>query len=260
MGPREAGWAVLSGGRAPRVAAWYLFNAVLPPSVLLGLDKPGVVPDGVLDVALPPLLARGALNRARKEDRLPSRVLLFDVKCVFNGGPAYRSARARDEQCGAVEQRAWEVHGEYEQHARALDRAHNPAGSSRVLTRLRSFTPARGLVFGNYAEVSSDVHYLLDSCAERLAAASWRLLGSRSQEEARGLHVARLRQRLGLFVAREFARVRLRRLPFVGCDRAALSSRRSRHAPAGNHAPRAGAGFRLADFAALQVRLQPLPA
>ena len=100
----------------------HLFNAVLPPSVLLGLDKPGVVPDGVLDVALPPLLARGALNRARKEDRLPSRVLLFDVKCVFNGGPAYRSARARDEQCGAVEQRAWEVHGEYEQHARTCSR------------------------------------------------------------------------------------------------------------------------------------------
>ena len=129
--------------------------------------------------------------------------------------------------------------------------------TTQVLTRLASFTPTRGLAFGQFAECSSDVHSLLDLCAERLAAASWRLLGSRSQEEARGLHVSRLRQRLGLFVSREFARFRLRRLPFVGCDRAALSTRRNRAVPAGNRAPQAGAGFRLADFAALQVRLPP---
>ena len=129
--------------------------------------------------------------------------------------------------------------------------------TSAVLTRLQSFTPTRGLVFGNYGECSSDVVSLLDHCADRLAAASWRLLGSRSKEEAKGLHLGRLRQQLGLFVTREFARCRLRRAPYVGCDRAALAPRRGRAVRAGNRAPTAGAGFRLADFAGLQARLAP---
>ena len=89
--------------------------------------------------------------------------------------------------------------------------------TSAVLTRLNSFTPTRGLVFGNYGECSSDVVSLLEFCADRLAAASWRLLGSRSKEEAKGLHLGRLRQQLGLFATREFARCRLRRAPYVGC-------------------------------------------
>ena len=79
--------------------------------------------------------------------------------------------------------------------------------------------------------------------------------GSRSKEEAKGLHLGRLRQQLGLFATREFARCRLRRAPYVGCDRELLAPRRGRAVRAGNQAPTAGAGFRLADFAALQVRL-----
>ena len=71
------------------------------------------------------------------------------------------------------------------------------------------------------------------------------------------MHVARLRRRLGLFVTREFARHRLRRVLFVGCDRQLLSRRRDRVLAAGNREPQAGAGFSLADFAALQVRLAP---
>jgi hypothetical protein len=236
----------------------WLFNSVLPVVALLALDRPGVVPDGTLDVALPALLPRGQFVRGRKQPPLPSRVLLFDVKCVFAGGPVYRSARARDEQCGGVEQRAWEVHLDYERHARRLDLTHSPVhASTRVLTRLQSFTATRGLVFGQYGECSSDVHTLVDLASDRLAAASWRLLGSRTQEEARGVYVARLRRRLGLFVTREFARHRLRRVLFAGCDRQLLSRRRDRVLAAGNREPQAGAGFSLADFAALQVRLAP---
>lgn len=252
------GGSCQGAGFAVNTEPQHLFNQVLPPAVLLSLDKPGVVPDGVLHVALPPLQPRGTLNRARRPQDLPARTLLFDVKTVFLGGPAYCSARARDEQCGGVEQRAWEVHLDYARHARALDAAHSPANAPhRVERRLLSYTPTRGVVFGNYAECSSDVHSLLERCADRLAAASWRLLGARSVEEARGAHVSRLRQRLGLFVSREFARCRLRRVVFVGCERQHLSRRRDRTVPAGNRAPTAGAGFRLADFAALQVRLNP---
>ena len=101
----------------------YLFNGVLPWRVLLALDRPAVVPDGVLDVPLPPLQPRGQLDRVRRPAALPSRTLLFDVKCAFAGGPVYQSARARDEQCGGVEQRAWEVHLEYEARARRFDAA-----------------------------------------------------------------------------------------------------------------------------------------
>ena len=92
-----------SGLKVDEEPRW-LFNSVLPVAALLALDRPGVVPDGTLDVALPALLPRGQFVRGRKQTPLPSRVLLFDVKCVFAGGPVYQSARARYEQCGAVEQ------------------------------------------------------------------------------------------------------------------------------------------------------------
>ena len=41
-------------------------------------------------------------------------------------------------------------------------------------------------------------------------------LGARSAAEARGCIVATLRRRLGLFVSRELARLRLRRIPLIG--------------------------------------------
>ena len=170
------------------------------------------------------------------------------------GGPEYQSARAREEQCGAVEQRAWNVHLQYEAHARRLDGTAPNAPAGPVLTRLRSYTPTRGLAFGAYGECSSDVHSLIDLAADGIAAKLWRLLGARSKAEARSFIVARLRRRLGLVATREMARHRLRRLPYVGAPRSALSQRRDRQGP-GARAAEAGAGIRLADFAGIQARL-----
>ena len=50
------------------------------------------------------------------------------------------------------------------------------------------------------------------------------------------------------------ARHRLRRLPYVGAPRSALSQRRDRQGP-GARAAEAGAGIRFADFAGIQARL-----
>ena len=46
------------------------------------------------------------------------RRLLFDWKTVHAGTARYRTARARDRQSGAVEERAQQVHTEYLRHAR----------------------------------------------------------------------------------------------------------------------------------------------
>ena len=78
--------------------------------------------------------------------------------------------------------------------------------------------------------------------------------GARSKEEARSFIIARLRRRLGLVATREMARHRLRRLPYVGAPRSALSRRRDRQGP-GARAAEAGVGIRFADFAGIQARL-----
>ena len=91
-----------------------------------------------------------------------------------------------------------------------------------VEARLRSYTPTRALVFGQYAEASQDVHTLLEYLARHRATAQWRRYGARSAEEAYGFFIAALRRRVGVFAAREMARHRLRRIPFVGVPRAAV--------------------------------------
>jgi len=134
----------------------------------------------------------------------------------------YASARARDEQAGAVAQRAHQVAPEYLAHARRLDVSHSAIGSKAIENHLLSFGQVRALVFGYTGEASSDVHNLVSYVADCMARRQWRLLGARSMEEARSFMIARVRRRLGMTVVREFARHRLRRVPFVGMPRAAL--------------------------------------
>ena len=78
---------------------------------------------------------------------------------------------------------------------------------------MQSFGPVRGLAAGQYSEVSPDVHSLIQVCAESLANKNWRALGARSAQEARGFVMAAVKRRLGLMLAREMARHRLRRVP-----------------------------------------------
>ena len=137
------------------------------------------------------------------------------------------SARAREDQSGAVAQRASSVAAEYARHARRLDTAYSAVGTTPIQDRLRSFSQVRALVFGQFGEASADVHHLLAEAATRMARSEWRRWGARSMAEARAFFIASLRRQLGVCVVREFARHRctrpssLRRpSPPIDCARA----------------------------------------
>ena len=177
----EAGFRVDRGsdGRGPR----HLFTTLIPPAELLQSGQPpAIVPDACFAAALP---AAATARNAVRGQPLPERVLLFDVKTLYGGGGLYFEARARDEQSGAVAERAHRVNGgarggEYGGHARELDERFNRRGlQGQLLTpvadRLASFTQVRGLVFGQYSEVSPDVNSLVLLAANALARKSWRL-------------------------------------------------------------------------------------
>ena len=155
-----------------------------------------------------------------------------------------------------MEQRAWEVDGEYRTHARQIDRQVSPAGTTPVLDRLQSYGRVRGLAFGHYAEWSTDVDLLLDAAATARAQRDWRARGARSMQEARAVFIALYRRRLGCFVAREMARHRLRRLPFVGATRAQVRAR-GRRGDAQLGAGADGGGVRAEDYYAYAYVVAP---
>ena len=120
-----------------------------------------------------------------------------------------------------------------------------------MLTRLDSFTAVRGLVFGQYGEVSDDVRQLLWLSASRLGERRFAAYGFRTKAEATAWFVGVLRRRVGLHATREFARHRLRRLVYVGADRSTFVRARDRPGP-GGALPDAAAGLRYQDAAAFQ--------
>ena len=122
-----------------------------------------------------------------------------------------------------------------------------------MLDHLDSFGQVRALVFGQYAEASDDVHELLEIAARRLADQRWRSLGARTAQEAYGIYLSRFRRSMSMLVAREMARHRLRRVPFIGVSRTALRQRQQELSD--EHQQRQRAPMRLhglAGFAALQ--------
>ena len=106
----------------------------------------------------------------------------------------------------------------------SLFMGHMPVAATPILDHLRSFTQVRGLVFGAYAEASPDVHEFIDICAERMSQRAWRGLGARSASEAKSYFASRMRRTVGVTVAREMARHRLRRIPFIGLDRQVMQA------------------------------------
>ena len=221
----------------------HVFTSLIDPATLAQLPLgatglPSIIPDFLGAASMPAAATARVPGRAapaRRGPSLPSRVLLWDVKLVFGGGELYRCARARDEQAGAVAERAHRVGGgpsggEYGRHARALDLAHSPAGTTPIVDRLTTFGQVRALVFGQYAETSPDVDSLVLECAYAIARKRWRLMGARSEAEARSYWVGVCRRRVGVAVARAMARFRIRRSPFLGVPRAVLDERARRGA------------------------------
>ena len=208
-----------------------VFTSLIPPATLLhARTPPRIVPDAMGAAAMP---AAATARNARRGNALASRVLLWDVKTIHGGSTWYSCARARDDQSGAVAERAHAVNGgprggEYGRHARALDFQFSRHGTTPVADRLASFTQVRGLVFGQYAEASLDVHALIDLAAHALARKHWRSSGARNEAEARSWWVSICRRRIGVAVARAYARYRIRRMVFIGVPRAVLDDRARR--------------------------------
>ena len=174
-----------------------------------------LVPDAAVTIALPESRTeRGAVQATRP---MPARMLLFDVKGIHGGTSWYQCPRARDEQAGAVAQRAHSVALEYRRHAQAVDARYYGAHSTQVLDHLDSFTAVRGLCVGHYGEASPDVHRLVDVAAAA-AGQHHRRWGARTAAEARSFALQRYRRVLGLTFFRAMSRHLIRRIPFVGLD------------------------------------------
>ena len=227
-----------------------MFSSVIPPAVLLGPGRPpAVVPDARAVLALPRevVAERGVPGRSQRRSPPVRREWIFDVKTTHGGGPAYLSARARDEQSGGVHQRAHQVAGAYLSHARRLDdRLHAgavavaaaagqaaPPRADAVLDRLRALGPVRPLVFGQYGEASPDVHAVIGLAAGEAARGDWARMGARTESEARAFFLQSFRRRIGVGVVREFARHRLLRAPMVGASSDVLRAQAPRPQPAG---------------------------
>ena len=235
-----------------------LFSSLIPANILAqralrSRHRRGdgnIIPDATVDCSLPPA---NPPRGQRPGPPQPSQRHLVDFKTIYAGTTHYHSgARAAEEQSGAVETRAAMVHGAYRRHAQQLDRRIGMPGQP-IQTRLESFGTVRGAVFGNYGEASSDVHSLLRVAAEAQARRVWRIMGARSWSEAFGFILQSMRRRLGVVVAREFARHRLHRVPYIGHTRATLARARA-HAEMQVAAMHAGPaqGIRWEDFYAYQ--------
>ena len=155
-------------------------------------------------------------------------LVCFDVKTIHAGNGHYYSLRGREEQSGAVHDRELQVWNDYRSHARALDRAHSPAGQQPIMDRLQSFGRTRGLIYGAYGEASHDVHALISIAADARARELWRSHGASSFAAMRSFLVSQSRRRVGMAVVQAMARHRLDRLPFVGCSRAVVQARGQR--------------------------------
>ena len=109
-----------------------------------------------------------------------------------------------------------------------------------------------------YSEASPDVHACLSYAATQISRRRWREFGARSADEARGFVMQTLRRRMGVVTAREMARHRLHRLPYVGVPRAAIE-RRQLHPRAlmGQRRPGLLGDLEPQDFYAHQLRVQP---
>jgi hypothetical protein len=160
-----------------------------------------------------------------------------------------------------VAERARQVNKQYEAAARRLDtRCHGtapavagaPAAVGPVLTALRAYPAVRGLAFGAYGEASADVHALLRAAAQHGALTrGWARGGARVLRPAQGILASILRRRWGITCVREYARLKLNRLCYVGAMSGVRSAQLSSVAAALDAGPStfSAAGFQAGAWA-----------
>ena len=91
-----------------------------------------------------------------------------------------------------------------------------------------------GLAVGSWQDCSVEVEALAGEAADAMAARHWRLMGSRTQTEARGVFMQHVRRRWSAAFWRSWRALMHARLPCIG---AASSSVLSTRAPAPDDAP-----------------------
>ena len=171
----------------------------------------------------------------------PERELLFELKTLHAGPATYPSSVHR---CGAVARRARALPAEYAAKARHVDQRFcgTPADATGpVETKLRTFDPVRGLVFGAWGEASPDVERLLSAFCRSGAQHHWRGMQAESASNAQGVLAWMLRRRWGMTALREAARLKLERLEFVGPGSVAAADRRAAFATSASAASRRAA-------------------
>ena len=132
----------------------------------------------------------------------------------------------------AVDVRARMLPSEYLKKARAADRRSGAAEGEvgRVEAKLVGMGEVRGLVVGNFGEVSTDTHNLVAAMANsrvRVAGPSRGRRGwMRGEEAERAMAVTAIRRRLGVMVVRCQASSLLGRLETLGLGGAAAAGRR----------------------------------
>jgi len=204
-------------GVRARTEVYGLFSACMPQASRSNAEqmplrkRQGLVPDFMFHLALDG----------------PERGLLFELKTLHYGRSTYDAGPGR---CDAVARRAGALPAEYSGKARRLDRTYcgTAAGSQGpVESKLRSYDPVRGLVFGAWGEGSPAVDRLIGLFAECGAGRHYRRMQARSPHEAKGALAWLLRRRWAITALRENARLKLERLEFVGPGAASAAARQA---------------------------------
>ena len=155
--------------------------------------------------------------------------ILHEVKVISCSKSGYKA----NSQRRAVDARAELLPQEYLKKARSADQTYNgiPAGQTGPVERkLIELGEVRGIVAGNFGEVSEDTHALLATlatCRVRQAGVSRGKKGHlRTEEGERSLAISGLRRKLGVLTARMQAHSLLGRLEVLGPGSGAAIGRR----------------------------------
>ena len=212
-----------------------LFSGVVRQQGLTRMEKvkqrQSLVPD-LRIAAPPPAVAEAEVVRGRPAHALGGAVeggILHEVKVISCNPTRYKPSS----QKRAVDTRADGLQQSYLSKARNSDRTHNhtpPDTVGPVEQKLISLGDVKGIVSGNFGEVSEDTHSLLATLATsrvRVAGPSRGRRGHlRSEEGERAVAIAGLRRRLGVLTVRIQAYSLLGRLEVLGPGTAAAAGRR----------------------------------
>ena len=220
------------------------------------LPRAHVEPTHLLSHVLPQLVSRRAREGLRPDigartvygqpvpGRSDRQTVWFDVKTLsprcatYLAGPAARSFTS----CAVADVRAARVHREAVTQCRLLDHEHSrQAGGARypgprqqerdgvrgpVLRAMEEAVGAanggrgriHGLVVGSWQDTSAAVDALAAEAADAMAAAHWRLMGARTQAEARGVFMQHVLRRLSATFWRSWHASQRARVPCIGRD------------------------------------------